>query len=229
MNFITIAFWAMLLIWIALLLISLHKETPKNQEKGIKVQDITFHALIVALIVVMGFVPQAGYISFIPGISFSLVHLPVLIGSYKKGWKGGLLYGVAFGFTSWIQAMMTPTGFNGLFVVPWVSILPRAIFGFLAGLVFDLLRKNSKLYRNVFAIAGFSFLLTIAHTLLVFGDLFIFYTDTMVSYFTSTEPVAEGVTYTFVIVIAFGMLGEALLASIINPLVSKALAKVGRN
>lgn len=228
MNFNTIAFWVILLIWVALLFVTVYKESPKEKE-GIKVQDITFHAIMIALIAVMGFVPQAGYISFVPGVSFSLVHLPVLIGSYKKGWKGGLLYGIAFGVTSWIQALMSSTGFNALFIVPWVSVLPRAIFGFLAGLVFDLLRKNSKLYKNVFVIAGLSFLLTITHTLLVFGDLFIFYTNTMVAYFTSSDPVAEGVTYTFAIVIALGMLGEATLAAIINPLVSKALAKVGRN
>lgn len=227
MNFNTIAFWVILIIWIALLLLSLHKEGPKEKE-GIKVQDITFHALIIALIVVMGFVPEAGYISFVPGISFSLVHLPVLIGAYRKGWKGGLIYGMAFGITSWIQAMMNPVGFNALFIVPWVSVLSRAIFGFLAGLVFDLLRKNPKLYTNVFVIAGFSFLCTIMHTVLVFADLFVFYPETMVGYFTSTSPAAEGLAFTFVAIIALGMLGEATLAAIINPLVSKALAKIGR-
>ncbi len=227
MNFNTIAFWVILLIWVALLLLSLHKESVSNKE-GVKVQDITFHALIIALIAVMGFVPEAGYISFVPGISFSLVHLPVLIGSYRKGWKGGLIYGIAFGITSWIQAMMNPVGFNALFVVPWVSVLSRAIFGFLAGLVFDLLRKNSKMYKNVFVIAGFSFVLTILHTVLVFADLFTFYPETMIAYFTSSSPAAEGVAFTFVAIIALGMLGEATLAAIINPLISKAMAKIGR-
>lgn len=227
MNFNTIVFWVILLIWVALLLLSLHKESVSNKE-GVKVQDITFHALIIALIAVMGFVPEAGYISFVPGISFSLVHLPVLIGSYRKGWKGGLIYGIAFGITSWIQAMMNPVGFNALFVVPWVSVLSRAIFGFLAGLVFDLLRKNSKMYKNVFVIAGFSFVLTILHTVLVFADLFTFYPETMIAYFTSSSPAAEGVAFTFVAIIALGMLGEATLAAIINPLISKAMAKIGR-
>ena len=227
MNFNTIAFWVILLIWVALLLLSLHKESVSNKE-GVKVQDITFHALIIALIAVMGFVPEAGYISFVPGISFSLVHLPVLIGSYRKGWKGGLIYGIAFGITSWIQAMMNPVGFNALFVVPWVSVLSRAIFGFLAGLVFDLLRKNSKMYKNVFVIAGFSFVLTILHTVLVFADLFTFYPETMIAYFTSSSPAAEGVAFTFVAIIALGMLGEATLAAIVNPLISKAMAKIGR-
>ena len=82
MNYLTISFWILTIIWIALLLISLHKMSPKGK---IKARDITFHALIIALIVVMGFVPEAGYISFVPGISFSLIHLPVLLGAYHKG------------------------------------------------------------------------------------------------------------------------------------------------
>ena len=59
MNYLTISFWILTIIWIALLLISLHKMSPKG---NIKARDITFHALIIALIVVMGFVPEAGYI-----------------------------------------------------------------------------------------------------------------------------------------------------------------------
>ena len=113
--------------------------------------------------------------------------------------------------------------------MPWVSIPPRLLFGFFAGLVFDLLRKNSKLYMNLFAVGGFSFVFTIMHTVLVFADLFIFYPDTMKGLFLSSSPVAEGVTYTFTMVIAFGMLGEAILASILTPLVSKALSKVRRS
>lgn len=226
MNYLTISFWILTIIWIALSLISLHKMSPKG---NIKARDITFHALIIALIVVMGFVPEAGYISFVPGISFSLIHLPVLLGAYHKGWKGGIIYGIAFGVTSWIQGMMSGVGFNALFAMPWVSIPPRLLFGFFAGLVFDLLRKNSKLYMNLFAVGGFSFVFTIMHTVLVFADLFIFYPDTMKGLFLSSSPVAEGVTYTFTMVIAFGMLGEAILASILTPLVSKALSKVRRS
>ena len=129
MNYLTISFWILTIIWIALLLISLHKMSPKG---NIKARDITFHALIIALIVVMGFVPEAGYISFVPGISFSLIHLPVLLGAYHKGWKGGIIYGIAFGVTSWIQGMMSGVGFNALFAMPWVSIPPRLLFGFFA-------------------------------------------------------------------------------------------------
>lgn len=226
MNYIMICFWIILLIWVGLLMLTLHKEAPKGE---VKVKDITFHALIVALIAVMGFVPQAGYIQILPGISFSLIQLPVLIGAYKKGWKGGLIYGLAFGLTSWAQAAMSGTGFNALFIVPWVSVLPRAIFGVFAGFVFDLLRKTPKLYKNPFVVGGFSFGLTIIHTVLVFASLFIFYTDTTVGLFASSSPVAEGVTYTFAMVIAFGMLGEATLGAILVPAVSKAISKARRN
>ncbi len=226
MNYMIIFFWAMLIAWVALLMLTFHKEAPKGE---VRAKDITFHALIVALIAVMGFVPQAGYIQILPGISFSLIQLPVLIGAYRKGWKGGLIYGLAFGLTSWAQAAMSGTGFNALFIVPWVSVLPRAIFGVFAGFVFDLLRKTPKLYKNPFVIGGLSFGLTILHTVLVFASLFIFYTDTIVGLFTSSSPVAEGVTYTFAMVIAFGMLGEATLGAILTPIISKAISKARRN
>lgn len=226
MNYEMIGFWILLVIWLIIFAMTYHKEMPKGE---VRANDITFHALILGLIVIMGFVPEAGYIQIFPGISFSLIHLPVLIGASKKGWKGGILYGVAFGVTSWIQAMMSGTGLNAFFAYPWVSILPRTIFGLFAGFAFDLLRKNSKLYKNVLVIGGLSFLLTIMHTVLVFADLFIFFNETMVGLFTSSEPVVEGLTYTFVGVIALGMLGEAILASILTPAVSKALTKVRSN
>lgn len=226
MSYDMIIFWALIIIYLAILLVTYNKMATKEE---IKTQDITFHALIVALICVMGFVPEAGYISLVPGISFSLIHLPLLIGAYQKGWKGGIIYGLAFGLTSWIQAMQSGTGLNAFFAYPWVSILPRLIFGFFAGLVFDLLRKNPKLYKNVLVIGGISFLLTIAHTVLVFADLFIFFNETMVAYFTSSQPAVEGLTFTFVAIIALGMLGEAALAMLLTPVVSKALMKVRKN
>ena len=220
-----ICFWLLLVSWAILLFLELRKETPKGEHR---VQDITFHALILALIVVMGFVPQAGYLSLVPGISFSLIHLPVLIGAYRKGWKGGLLYGLAFGVTSWIQAISSGTGLNAFFAYPWISVLPRGIFGFLAGLVFDLLRKNSKLYANPFVVAGFSFALTVTHTVLVFAALFLCCRDTMVSFFTSPHAVVEGASYTFLAVIALGALGEAILGAILTPAIGKALAKASK-
>lgn len=222
MNGMTIAFWVLFALWAILLFSRLRKEAPKGDNH---VHDITFDALILAILCVMAFVPDAGYITIVPGVSLTLMHLPVLIGAYRKGWKRGLLYGIAFGVTSWIQALTNPIGFNAFFVYPWISVLPRAVWGFLAGFFFSLVRKNPKLYANPLGIGVLSFGLTILHTGLVFGDLFLFYWNEMVALFTSSDPAGAGIAFTSAGIIGLGMLGEAIVAALLTPAVGKALAK----
>ena len=223
MSISMIAFWILLTIWAILCFSLLRKETPKQ---GSRVHDLTFDAFLLAILCVMAFVPSAGYITVAPGVSLTLMHLPVLVGAYRKGWKRGLFYGIAFGLTSWIQALANPVGFNAFFIYPWVSVLPRAIWGFLAGLCFSWMKKHPKLYENPLGIGILSFGLTILHTGFVFGDLFLFYWDEMVTLFTSSNPAGEGIAFTFAGIIGLGMLGEAIVAAFLTPAVGKAIAKV---
>jgi len=221
----TIVFWVMLVILLLLFFAFLSKAIPQNEES---VANITFDGLIIAIIIIMGLVPQVGYITVVPGLSLTLVHLPVLVGAYRGGAKRGALFGFVFGLTSMFQAISNPVGFNAFFVYPWVSILPRLVFGLLAGLLFTLIKKMPKIGANGFAVGALSFLLTMMHTGLVFLDLFIFYPSTMSSLFQGTSSIGEGIVIGFGAVIALGCLGESALASLFTPLIGKSIRKIER-
>jgi uncharacterized membrane protein len=120
------------------------------------IQDLTLTSVFAAIILVMTFVPQIGYIT-IGTVALTLIHIPVLIGVFLLPKKYSLILGLFFGLGSLIRAATTPTGpLDPAFVNPLVSILPRLLF-VLAAIyiiklfkVFDEKVKNSNIY--IFAI-----------------------------------------------------------------------------
>ncbi len=212
-----------MVIFTALILDSLRFKKRTSSEI---IRDMVTDAMFIAIIMIMTFIPNVGYISVTPFISFTLIHLPVLLGAALFGWKKGMLLGFVFGCSSYIQALTGGvSGLNLLFAYPWTAIPPRVIFGLVAGLVFSLIRKLHKgpikgLYLGLAAA-----LLTAVHTTLVFFDLYIFFPDTIGSLFSSTDPVGEGTALTFLLLILIGMAGEMGLASFVTPLLTVAVSK----
>ncbi|MFA6620022.1 MAG: ECF transporter S component [Bacilli bacterium] len=226
MNLASLSFWILLIVW-GLFFLRFYK---KSSLSSVKTKDITIDAFFLGIIILMGAVPQLGYIQVLPWLSLTLMHLPVLIGAYLYGWKKGLLFGTAFGLTSWVAALTRSTGaLDLLFIYPWVSVLPRMVFGLVSGLLFQLLKKTPKIEKNGWLVGVMAFLLTCFHTVTVFLDLYLFYPMLIGSYFASTNPVVSGVGITFLVAIALGMIGEAVLAAIVVPVSGKAIRKAMSN
>ena len=195
----------------------------------ITAKDIAIDAIFVGIIAVMTFVPMVGMIAINSVVSFTLLHLPVVLGAYLFGWRKGLVLGVSMGVCSMLKAIIAPTGaLDPLFVWPWISVLPRALFGFLSGLFFDLLHKNSKLYGNPLIVGLLSFAFTVMHTVFVFGSLFIFFPNETYGLLSTESPFAGGITVFVAIIILFGMLGEATLAGIVTPALGKGTMFVAK-
>ncbi|MFH0992885.1 MAG: ECF transporter S component [bacterium] len=129
-----------------------------------KIREMTLLAMFIAIILVMIFVPYMGFITIPPGLSVTLIHLPVLIGAVLLGRKGGIILGLTFGIGSFLRAL-TSVGLDYLFIFPWVSILPRFIFGFLIYDVYRLLHRLVKVRLVALMIAFFT--MTVIHTLIV--------------------------------------------------------------
>ncbi len=190
-----------------------------------RIMRIVFDAMFLAIIAVMTFVPYVGYIQ-IGLISFTLIHLPVLIGAALFGWRRGLMYGIFFGLGSLIKATTYPGTIDFLFVNPLISVLPRAVFGLVAGLAFSLARKLPKLYLKGGFIAVLSFLLTALHTFLVLTMLVIVYRPELEVFLNSS------VTWVGLAVgglITTGALIEAAIAAIITPTVVLLIINKYRN
>ena len=117
----------------------------KKQEKSMKnrvIERIVINAIIIAIIAVMSFVPQVGYITIgINAVSITTIPIAVILFAWMFGWKEGTVAGLAFGVFSMVKAFAMPAAPSDIFFQnPFVSVFPRLVFGFLAGIVFDLLR-----------------------------------------------------------------------------------------
>ena len=134
--------------------------------KNKAIENIVLNALIIAIIAVMTFVPYVGYIS-IPGtpISITTIHIAVIIFAWMFGWSKGIVAGLAFGVMSLIKAAAMPVSPSDVyFVNPLISVLPRLLFGFIAGLGFDLLKLIRKPRLRFWIDVIFVPILVILHT-----------------------------------------------------------------
>ncbi len=218
----TVIFWCGIILLLLLFIFLFRKEFTRS---SLTAKSVATDGIFAAIILLLGLVPQLGYIQVFPGIALTLNHIPVLIGAALFGWKRGAFYGLLFGVTSLIQAFINGSGLNILFIYPWVSIPPRFLFGLIAGVCFAPLRRQTKIWRSTLLEGGLAFLLTLLHTGLVFGDLFLFYYEETLSFFVSDEIVVQGLGFTFLGALLLGALGEALLAAILVPAVDKGARK----
>lgn len=189
----------------------------KNKNLNLK---IAIMACFMALIAIFTFVP---YVGFIPlgFISVTVIHVVVIIGAMLLNKNYGALLGLFMGISSMIKSMTTGTMGDQTFIMPWVSILPRVLFGYLAGLIYEKMHLKSN-YLNAFLTAMFS---TIIHTLLVFvvylptfvfmygdGNFFKDFTGT-IGGINTTLPLTIYCFVTFM----FSCLFETLLSVIVIP------------
>ncbi|OQX93453.1 MAG: hypothetical protein B6I17_02545 [Tenericutes bacterium 4572_104] len=137
--------------------------TKNTLTKRERIRKMTVLAMFIAIIVIMAFVPWLGFIPVF-GVSATIIHIPVLIGGILLGRKPAIILATIFGVVSLIRGAMSG-GFDFIFIFPWVSILPRFLFGLA---IYDVYRLFSKIIKQrIIAIAVSFFLLSLLHSILV--------------------------------------------------------------
>lgn len=145
-------------------------------------QKLTQYALFLALILLLGLTP-IGYI-LLPMAAITLVHMPVIIGSYFFSLGGSMLLGSFFGITSLINAFIRPDGISmivlgtntggfglyNLFLIIIILFIPRIMVGVVSHLTY----KGLKKYNDVFAMGLSAFLGSLTNTVLLLGFLYLF-------------------------------------------------------
>lgn len=126
-----------------------------------------------ALVIVLT-ITNLGFISFSPVVSITILPIPVILAATLGGLPEGIMVGAVMGIMSLIKAAMSPTGvLDPLFVNPLCSVLPRMLLGAVAWAVWRGLNFIPKMPKTISAaITGFA--ATFAHTLMVYGCIFIF-------------------------------------------------------
>lgn len=151
-----------------------------------RILRMTQLAVLSAIIIMMTFVPYIGYISYGPGLSITLIHIPVMIGAIVLGPSAGAILGGVWGISCIIKALTAPPSplDAAIFWNPLVSLIPRILAGLLAGLAFvglvHLCRKLSKREKNSKLAQGISAGIaaavgSVTNTVLVLSMIYLLY------------------------------------------------------
>lgn len=181
----------------------------------LKTRDLVMISSICAIIAILTFTPMGFWTLGI--VSVTVVHIPVLIGCYLYGKKGGLIFGLAFGIASLLNVVRGTTA-DQTFIYPWVSILPRMVFGLAAGIMFEMIKKKTVKTQLIF-IPIICFIATyVFHTWVVF--LPYIYTF---SYMIQNVAMTKELMITGLTIFASNGAFEALAATLIVPAIIYAL------
>ena len=202
-----------------------------------KTLSMVMTGLFMAIIAVMTFIPNVGYINLIV-IKATLLHVPVIVGSIVLGPKKGAVLGATFGITSLIKNTLEPSllsfafspfyqvgdiGGNGWSVV--IALVPRILVGVIPYFVFtgiEKLLKNIRMRRTIalpLACASGALI----NTLLVMHLIFFCFREE----FAAAQSVAVDVVYSMILgIIAANGIPETIVAVVIGGAVSLALLRV---
>jgi uncharacterized membrane protein len=126
-------------------------------EKGLTVRRIVVAGVLGAVAILLG-VTRLGFIP-VPTAAgnATIMHVPAIIGGVMEGWGVGLIIGLIFGVSSFLNATVP------LFKDPLVAILPRLLIGVIAYLSY----VGFKRYNEYFAIGLAGFLGSLTNTVFV--------------------------------------------------------------
>ena len=184
-------------------------------------------ALMVAITLIMAMTPL-GYFKT-PGLSITLLTIPVSIAAIMLGPVGGAVCGTAFGITSFVNglsgtfATLATINIFGFFCM---TIVARCLEGFITGWIF-------KGMSSVKAASKFSFFVSslacpLLNTLLFMGSLVIFfYNAPVIQGFVSALGVSNPLAFVFAFVGVQGAI-EAIVCCLVSTALSQTLYKIFR-
>lgn len=181
-------------------------------------------ALMSAIIVLMAFTPL-GYLRT-PGLSVTLLTIPVAVGAIILGPKSGAFCGAVFGITSFAQTF-TGGSFGSMLLqinplgTMFTCIVPRILEGFCCGLVFQAFRK-ANLKKAAYWAASLA--CPVLNTVFFMSSIvLIFYNTDYIQGFVSTLGVSNPLAFVIAFVGVQGAI-EAVICFLVASVVSRTLA-----
>lgn len=193
-------------------------------------------SLLVAIIFLLTFVPNIGYIPT-PLINITIIHIPVIIGSVVLGPKKGAILGFAFGVSSFIKNTFFPSSAMAMFFSPLTHIsvgyylgalysliicfVPRVLVGVVPHYVYVFFKKKLPDAISLF-VSGV--LGSMTNTILVMGLIGVLFNNEYAKMLG--EKAAKGVFYLIGVTIATNGVAEAVAAAVFTAAIAKALFKL---
>ncbi len=197
-------------------------------------------ALLIAVIFLLTFVPNIGYIPINPAINVTIIHIPVIIGSIILGPKKGALLGFAFGLSSFIKNTFFSTSAMSFVFSPLTHIsvgyylgalysliicfIPRILVGVVPHYVYKLLKKKIPDSISLF-VSGV--LGSLTNTILVMSLIGILFSKEYTQMLG--EKAANGIFYFIGITICTNGILEAVVAAVLCAVIVKALVKARKS
>ena len=191
-----------------------------------KTKNLAFMSLFIAIEILMVMVPFLGFIPVGP-LRATTLHIPVIIAGIVLGKEKGAGIGLVFGLSSLIMNTIQPTVtsfvfspfISGSILSAFIAIVPRVLIGYVAGLIYELLKGKNE---TIAMIVG-SFLGAMTNTILVLGGIYVIfgpqYASAIGQDFSALLPYLLGIITTNGIV-------EAIVGTIIAVMVSRILIKM---
>jgi uncharacterized membrane protein len=183
-----------------------------------RIVEITTMGLFIAIIFVMTFVPNVGYIQ-VNVLTITTIHIPVIIGSVFLGPLGGLVLGLTWGITSWLKVLTSVVSplEKALFLNPLISIVPRVLVGLIvsySAIALKRIVKKEPVRDMVLAILG-----PAANTILVLGAITLFAGGTA---FPQNETLTRIIAY----LISTNGIVEIVASVLLVPIILRRLRKI---
>ena len=193
--------------------------------KKLSTRDFVLLALLVAVLIVLGYVniPQPA------GLSITFNMIPVAIAAIVLGPVGGAIVGGAFGLISFLQCFGI-CGFSGMGAVlvgvnPFLAFVqrffPRLIDGLLLGYIYRLLRPRTNVYAAC-AITGF--FAAFLNTLLFMTSLVWIFGGTE---YMQNSMAGRGMLAYIVAAVGLNGVVEMIVSTVLTGAVGAALIKAG--
>lgn len=193
-----------------------------------KIRSMAIYSLFLAVMLLMGLVPGLGYIQ--TGVAaIVIIQVPVIIAAYFLGYKGGIMFGFVFGFTSLLNCFIQPDAFAGIImnaggiysVLLMIVCLfvPRILMGITTKATYDLICKFDK--SKVGAMAVSAFIGTLTNTVFFLGAFYLFAKDACMSAFSAATSNA---LFTLMLgVVASNGIIEAITSVVLCTAIGQAL------
>jgi len=197
-----------------------------NTTTNLRTRKMVQLALFTAIIALLNLTPL-GFINT-PGLSITLVGIPVIVGAIVLGPVSGAILGAVFGITSFLRCFgIEPFGTQLLAINPAYTfitcMIPRILMGWLTGLIFLGLKRIDK--TKVWSYAATSLIGSLLNTVFFLSSVMIFFyqSDYIQAYAASVH--ASNVFALFFVVASVNGTVEAITCMI----VAGAIAKVVHN
>ena len=202
-------------------------QTNYRRERTLYLVQLTVLAAILLLLEVTGL----GYIKT-PGLEFTIMTVPVIVGAIILGPGAGAVLGTIFGLTSFWQALSGKSAFGAMLmnmnpVGAFVTTVPtRILMGLLCGLIYLFLKnrlRHKTIQYTLASLAG-----ALLNTVLFMSMLLLFfYQSQLLQGFASQLGTSGPVTFVFAFVGLQGAL-EALICAVLGTAITQALARSTR-